>query len=125
MKMIFYDADAFHLSDVKRAWYMRTGEKGMLISGSIGHFAAMNKCNEIIKADPDAVIITNYAPLLGRLREIPEKRFSSNRPYYELYFYRNGQFIWVYDIYPNISAANSLYKLYAASCFGDGDDWSV
>ena len=56
-------------------------------------------------------VVTNCVELLSCLKP------NEEAPYYNIYFFKKGQFVKLADIYPNIRITNNIEKMYRANVF--------
>lgn len=113
MILIFYDGPTKHLSKIQKLWqrkhpFLLTH----IVDGSKGYTEMYNRFKALQNFEHNhRAVVTNCVELLSCLKP------NEEMPYYNIYFFKIGQFVKLADIYPNIRITNNIEKMYRANVF--------
>ena len=113
MILIFYDGPTKHLSKIQKiCWRKYPFLLTHVVDGSKGYTEMYNRFKALQNFGSNhRVVVTNCVELLSCLKPNEEK------PYYNICFFKKGQFVKLEDIYPNIRITNNIEKMYRANVF--------
>lgn len=119
--LVFYDGPTDDLIEIAEEIKEKKNTSAYIVDNYYGYSFAMERFNNLqIRAQEEnneIFIITNLITLLSALCPNPKADPKNDIPYYEVLFYKNKEFIRLYDIYPNIQITNNLEKMYKANYF--------
>lgn len=115
MILIFYDGPSKDLPKIRNLWNKRKWSNfGYIVDNSQGYSRMMKRFDcfqDAPLSNKHRTVITNCITLLSRLKP------NEDVPYYDIYFYKRGNFIKLHDIYPNIRISQNIEKMYRANVF--------
>ena len=122
MILIFYDGPSRHLPRIKSLWNKkRKFGFAHIVDNSQGYSRMMKRFNGFQDGplSKHRAVITNCITLLSGLKP------NDDVPYYDIYFFKRGEFVKLHSFYPNIRMSNNIEKMYRANVFTDDIDKGV